>query len=283
MESFPEAFGLIEDDDEARLYSPRRSAVGTDVPGPFPDAGNIPGMQIAGRVGSECEWFESRRAAAGQLVDDGACRVDTDLAPSRTGGDGDAVAGRTSATAARQPDGQRDGDFAVPHLPVLAIRGIHVPRMLTWPRRLLADPRRRIASATLVALLLIGAGFALRAGTAPEEGTVRTIPARYPAADGADPVAAGCLPDARLIDKMVVFDGPAQVGAVELEYSPHCDAGWARAYLYPVGVPTLSGTLATVTIAAGDGTAATWTALSGTRYPTSPMPSPRTRAVSELR
>jgi hypothetical protein len=40
-----------------------------------------------------------------------------------------------------------------------------------------------------------------------------------------------------------------QIGALELEYSPWCGAGWARLYLYP-GQQTMMGE---VTVRSGDG------------------------------
>ncbi len=40
-----------------------------------------------------------------------------------------------------------------------------------------------------------------------------------------------------------------QVGALELRYSPHCAAAWARIYLYP-GEPTMMGQ---VSVFASDG------------------------------
>lgn len=69
------------------------------------------------------------------------------------------------------------------------------------------------------------------------------------AADGADPIAAGCVNDARLIDKSPVMMGGRQIGALELIYSARCKAGWARIYLYP-GEPEMLGK---VTVKASDG------------------------------
>lgn len=70
-----------------------------------------------------------------------------------------------------------------------------------------------------------------------------------PVSDGADPIAAGCVPDAALVDKTPVMIDGQQVGALELEYSGHCQAAWARLYLYP-GQPTMMGL---VTVKANDG------------------------------
>ena len=67
--------------------------------------------------------------------------------------------------------------------------------------------------------------------------------------DGADPNQAGCAADAGLADKTPVMLDGRQVGALELAYSPHCRAAWARLYLYP-GQPTMMGQ---VTVTAGDG------------------------------
>lgn len=68
-------------------------------------------------------------------------------------------------------------------------------------------------------------------------------------ADGADPIAAGCVKDARLIDKSPVLKGSRQIGALEFIYSGQCNAGWARIYLYP-GEPDMLGE---VVIKASDG------------------------------
>lgn len=96
--------------------------------------------------------------------------------------------------------------------------------------------------------------------TVPTSAQLAGSTAPHPASDGEDPVAAGCAKDARLIDKKVVYDGAIEAGAVDLEYSPRCGAGWARAYLYPTTVPRLNGTLVSVTVAAGDGTSSVWVA-----------------------
>lgn len=94
-------------------------------------------------------------------------------------------------------------------------------------------------------------------------GTDSTPPAAQPsphqpaptADDGSDPVAAQCTGDAQLIDKAPVTESGVVVGALELKFSPRCDAGWARIYLYPEGVADgLSASLAAVTVTAADGT-----------------------------
>lgn len=67
----------------------------------------------------------------------------------------------------------------------------------------------------------------------------------YPVSDGDSPIAAGCISDAQLIDKNLLYLNSPAVGAFELKYSPKCAAGWARAYLYPQGVKDgLSGDMA---------------------------------------
>lgn len=135
------------------------------------------------------------------------------------------------------------------------------------------EPPHRKLRAVITALVLLAVGCGLGVaimiafGAVTQKGAAQAPAHSYPAGDGEDPVAAGCTADARLIDKMVVFDGATQVGALELEYSPRCAAGWARAYLYPAGVPRLSGTLAAVTIEAGDGTSAAWTAKLSAQIP----------------
>jgi transcriptional regulator with XRE-family HTH domain len=63
--------------------------------------------------------------------------------------------------------------------------------------------------------------------------TAGALSPTQPVANGADPVFAGCGGDAQLLDKVVIVVGGAQIGALELRYSKHCQAGWARTYLYP--------------------------------------------------
>jgi hypothetical protein len=78
------------------------------------------------------------------------------------------------------------------------------------------------------------------------------IPSAEPTArvrDGVDPAAAGCAKGSQLTDKAPVMLGGAQIGALEIHYSPHCGAAWARAYLYPAR-PTM---MAEVTLTAMDG------------------------------
>lgn len=70
--------------------------------------------------------------------------------------------------------------------------------------------------------------------------------------DGTDPHAGGCYDDGQLADKAPVMEDGVQVGALELRYSPHCQAGWTRLYLYP-GQPTMLGL---AVVGSGDGRAA---------------------------
>lgn len=117
--------------------------------------------------------------------------------------------------------------------------------------------RHRILHA---AFLVVGLGVGLSCGLAladsrakpgtsnasslvPSAGIVTSIPTAAPHAavgDGADPGAAGCKKDFRLVDKSAVMNGSKQIGALELLYSRHCGAGWARLYLYP-GEPVMLG------------------------------------------
>lgn len=103
-------------------------------------------------------------------------------------------------------------------------------------------------------LLAAGAllGAAIRSDPAGTAGRTRNKPAAVtvkPAADGADPVVAGCVGDARLADKSPVMLRGRQIGALEMFYSARCAAGWARVFLYP-GQPTMLGE---VTVEASDG------------------------------
>jgi hypothetical protein len=73
----------------------------------------------------------------------------------------------------------------------------------------------------------------------PSSGTVAPAsPGRV--TDGTDPVSGHCAADARLVDKAPMLRGETQIGALELEYSPACEAGWARVHLYP-GHATMMG------------------------------------------
>lgn len=96
--------------------------------------------------------------------------------------------------------------------------------------------------------------------TAPQA-TALPPDAVQPATDGSDPIKAGCVLDAQLIDKSVLRQGNAEVGALELKFSSRCAAGWARVYLYPAGVEAhLTEALSTVAVTAADGTSTAYTA-----------------------
>lgn len=137
---------------------------------------------------------------------------------------------------------------------------VHADGAAWWPAR---RARQSLTVAGAVVLLLAGYGIGLvtrgsATTTLPQSSkTAAATPSpsySYPAADGSDPVAAGCAGDARLLDKSPVMHNGVQVGALELKYSPRCHAGWARVYLYPAAAPSLTGTLASVTVTAEDGT-----------------------------
>jgi len=125
-------------------------------------------------------------------------------------------------------------------------------------RAALLSDLRRPAVIAAGACVLLAAGTVL--GAAIQHGQ-RTDQARTPksataaktsvkrSADGADPIAAGCVKDARLVDKSPVMLHGQQIGALEMIYSARCAAGWARIYLYP-GQPSMLGQ---VTIQASDG------------------------------
>jgi transcriptional regulator with XRE-family HTH domain len=141
--------------------------------------------------------------------------------------------------------------------------------------QLAGPPQRRPATWRLAAmaaaggLAVFGAGLAAGWALAPASPGLHVAPAAaqqagpgVPAfwgtpapaptgrvADGTDPVAGHCSADARLLDRAPVMRGDAQIGALDLLYSPWCRAGWARIYLYP-GEPTMMGE---VTVRAGDG------------------------------
>ncbi|TDT97780.1 uncharacterized protein DUF2690 [Streptomyces sp. 846.5] len=133
---------------------------------------------------------------------------------------------------------------------------------------------RRWAMLAAVAAVVFAAGYAVsvalsggdpaRAAAAAGSGSTpaATPSTAQPFADGASPITAGCTRDAQLLDKTPLMLNGVQVGALELKYSAYCGAGWARAYLYPAGVvaglaaPT--GRVATVSVAAGDGTSSSY-------------------------
>lgn len=99
----------------------------------------------------------------------------------------------------------------------------------------------------VVAVAGVLVGRATAPGSAPAARPVAhpaavttVIPAAEPSEDGADPHVSGCYNDARLVDKSPMMAAGIQVGALELLFSAHCNAGWARVYLYP-GQPTMLG------------------------------------------
>jgi hypothetical protein len=105
------------------------------------------------------------------------------------------------------------------------------------------------------ALLAVGAllGAEINDPSPAPPGTPKSTAAvkigAHRAPDGADPVVAGCVKDAQLVDKSPVILHGQQIGALEMIYSARCSAGWARIYLYP-GQPSMLGR---VTIQASDG------------------------------
>jgi transcriptional regulator with XRE-family HTH domain len=116
--------------------------------------------------------------------------------------------------------------------------------------------RWRWVAGGAVVLVMFAGGVATGTAMAASPRQFRDDPTfTYPAADGADPIAAGCTGDAQLLDKTPVLLDGIQVGALELKYSKRCRAGWARVYLYPSGAARLTGTLASVEVTAADGTA----------------------------
>ena len=116
--------------------------------------------------------------------------------------------------------------------------------------------RYAVAAAGAVALLATGGmlGTVMEhgqkadpRGRPPNDAAAKTSVRR--ATDGSDPVVAGCVGDARLVDKSPVMLDGQQIGALEMIYSARCQAAWARIYLYP-GQPSMLGQ---VTIKASDG------------------------------
>lgn len=119
---------------------------------------------------------------------------------------------------------------------------------------------RSLAVTCAATIAAFAAGYAVAPGT----GATGATAAVHPASDGDSPVTAGCVPDAHLVDKTPLLKNSVQVGALELEYSAACHAGWARVYLYPAGVAaglsTPGGPVATVWVTAADGTATAYAA-----------------------
>lgn len=127
-----------------------------------------------------------------------------------------------------------------------------------WSRRTIVG-----LGAVVGALVVGGVVGAMITATVQGERTVVavTVPAPFssvPTAvpsgrvpDGVDPAVAGCGSDAVLVDRSPVLIDGTQMGALDLAYSQHCQAGWARLFLYP-GQPTMMGL---VTVRANDGRA----------------------------
>jgi hypothetical protein len=88
-------------------------------------------------------------------------------------------------------------------------------------------------------------------GIATEIATGKPSQSSHPATDLQDPVTAGCTGDARILNRADVIHNRVHIGVAELKYSNLCAAGWARLYL----TDGFAAMFATVTIAAGDGTA----------------------------
>jgi Helix-turn-helix domain/Protein of unknown function (DUF2690) len=126
--------------------------------------------------------------------------------------------------------------------------------------------RRRLATACTSAVVVFGAGLgighmatpnAFSTSSSPNVQSLPGVPGFFgtptaaPAGrvtDGTDPYVGHCTSDARLVDKAPVLRSGAQIGALELWYSPSCAAGWARIYLYP-GEPVMLGE---ATVRSGD-------------------------------
>jgi transcriptional regulator with XRE-family HTH domain len=125
-------------------------------------------------------------------------------------------------------------------------------------------PRRRptwqVAAAVAVAVVATATASSLITHSVDSGGSSGvTVPATTPAlnqlpADGQDPAAAGCGNDVTVLGRKTTSFGGEQ-GVLELKYSPHCEAGWARFYLLPNSQPLL----AEVRLTASDGRAAAFT------------------------
>jgi hypothetical protein len=123
-------------------------------------------------------------------------------------------------------------------------------------KTLLGDRGRPAVVALGACVLLVTGGMLGGMIEHGRTGQARTPPNPAPAKasaprpiDGVDPIAGGCVADARLVDKSPVMLGGQQIGALEMIYSGRCGAGWARIYLYP-GQPVMLGQ---VTVRAADG------------------------------
>ncbi|HEV2373046.1 MAG TPA: helix-turn-helix domain-containing protein [Streptosporangiaceae bacterium] len=124
-------------------------------------------------------------------------------------------------------------------------------------RTLLGDRRRPALVAASACLLFLAGGMlggmvghGQDPGVATRPRHAASVKARVSRpVDGVDPIVGGCVPDARLVDKSPVMLDGQQIGALEMLYSAHCGAGWARIYLYP-GQQDMLGQ---VTVKASDG------------------------------
>lgn len=126
-------------------------------------------------------------------------------------------------------------------------------------RRSWARPLATVAA--VAGILVIGGvagGLIVRfSGPPADDATAApftSVPPTTPAGgigDGVDPGVGGCTKDERLTDRSPVMIDGKQVGDLDLEYSPHCQAGWAKLFLYP-GQPTMMGM---TTVLANDGRA----------------------------
>lgn len=131
---------------------------------------------------------------------------------------------------------------------------VAAPARLPWGRTL-------VRAAAVLGILVVGgvAGglivrFASAPGNAVTAAPFTSVPTTTPAngtADGVDPAVGGCTKDDRLIDRSPVMIDGKQVGDLDLMYSPHCQAGWAKLFLYP-GQPNMMGL---ATVSANDGRA----------------------------
>jgi hypothetical protein len=155
--------------------------------------------------------------------------------------------------AARRAEGEDAGGA-----PDEAAAPVPAPEYAPAGRR---SPGRRAALLAAGALLVVAGGAAgagVEAAAHPAFAAHRPrapftdIPSAEPTArvrDGADPAVAGCAKGSQLTDKSPVMLDGTQIGALEIHYSRHCGAAWARAYLYPAR-PTM---MAEVTLTANDG------------------------------
>lgn len=130
-----------------------------------------------------------------------------------------------------------------------------------------AAPARRpwgrilVRAAAVAGILVVGGvagGLIVRFSGAPASAVAASpfssVPTTTPAngtPDGVDPAVGGCTKDERLTDRSPVMIDGKQVGDLDLMYSPHCKAGWAKLFLYP-GQPTMMGL---ATVSANDGRA----------------------------